>query len=98
MATTTIGGISTSSTVAADADLREIEQGGVTKKEANSVLRTYMINPPPNLQTGTTYTYAATDNGKLVSHSNAAAIAGTLPVAGGAFITGWWTNVQHRGA
>jgi len=98
MATTTIGGISTSSTVAADADLREIEQGGVTKKEANSVLRTYMINPPPNLQTGTTYTYAATDNGKLVSHSNAAAIAGTLPVAGGAFITGWWTNVQNRGA
>jgi len=98
MTQTTIGGIATSSTVAADADLREIEQGGVTKKEANSVLRTYMINPPPNLQTGTTYTYAATDNGKLVSHSNAAAIAGTLPVAGGAFITGWWTNVQNRGA
>ncbi len=50
-----------------------------------------------SLQTGTTYTYAKGDKGKLVTHTNAAAIAGTLPVASttGA---GWWMDVQNRGA
>src|SRR3990172_657226 len=97
MANTTIGGISTSSTVAADADLREIEQGGVTKKEANSVLKTYMINPTVNAQTGTAYTVDQTDNGKLVTQSNAASSDYTLPVAT-TFINGWWTSIQNVGA
>lgn len=35
-----------------------------------------------NAQTGTTYTIAATDNGKTVTFSNAAAVAVTLPQAG----------------
>lgn len=54
----------------------------------------------PNAQTGTTYTYVNADNSKLVTHSNAAAIAGTLPQAGsgGNFTNGWFMFVQNRGA
>lgn len=51
-----------------------------------------------NLQTGTTYTYVAGDKGKLVSHSNASAIAGTLPQATGSFGAGWAMWVENRGA
>jgi hypothetical protein len=51
-----------------------------------------------NLQTGTSYTYVSGDRGKLVSHSNAAAIAGSLPQAAGAFGAGFFMWVQNRGA
>lgn len=51
-----------------------------------------------NLQTGTTYTYLSGDRGKLVTHTNAAAIAGTLPQAIAAFGAPWFTWVQNRGA
>jgi hypothetical protein len=52
-----------------------------------------------NAQTGTTYTYVTGDRGKLVTHTNAAAIAGTLPQAGSAgFETKWYAWVQNRGA
>jgi hypothetical protein len=51
-----------------------------------------------NTQTGTTYTYLTGDRGKLVHHSNAAAIAGTLPQAGGTFASGWWMDVLNSGA
>lgn len=52
-----------------------------------------------NVQTGTTYTYLSTDRAKLVTHSNASAIAGTLPQAGSAgFEDGFWMDVQNRGA
>lgn len=50
-----------------------------------------------NSQTGTTYTYLTGDRGKLVSHSNAAAIAGTLPQAGGTFPAGWFIHIENRG-
>lgn len=50
-----------------------------------------------NLQTGTTYTYLTADKSALVSHSNAAAIAGTLPQAGAAFPSGWFVYVQNVG-
>lgn len=52
-----------------------------------------------NLQTGTTYTYQDSDRGKLVSHSNVSAIAGTLPQANATtFIDCWWMDVENRGA
>jgi hypothetical protein len=52
-----------------------------------------------NAQTGTTYTYVTGDRGKLVTHTNAASIAGTLPQAGSAgFETKWYAWVQNRGA
>ncbi len=52
---------------------------------------------PVNTQTGTTYTFLTSDKGKLVTCSNAASIAGTLPQAGAAFPAGWWVDVQNRG-
>lgn len=53
---------------------------------------------PINAQTGTSYTYVSSDWGKLVTHTNAAAIAGTLPQAGTAFPANWWMYVENRGA
>lgn len=52
-----------------------------------------------NAQTGTSYTYLDSDYRKLVTHTNASAIAGTLPnAAGTGFDSGWWMDVQNRGA
>lgn len=51
-----------------------------------------------NAQTGTTYTYLTGDRSKLVTHTNAAAIAGTLPQATGDFGAGWYMWVENRGA
>jgi hypothetical protein len=51
-----------------------------------------------NAQTGTTYTYLTGDYGKLVTHTNAASIAGTLPQASATFPANWFMMVQNRGA
>lgn len=51
-----------------------------------------------NAQTGTTYTVQAGDKGKNVTHSNAAAIAVTLPQATGSFGDGWWYYTKNLGA
>lgn len=51
-----------------------------------------------NAQTGTTYTYLTGDRGKLVTHSNASAIAGTLPQATSTFGAGWFMKVKNKGA
>lgn len=52
-----------------------------------------------NAQTGTTYTYLNADCGKLVTHSNAMAIAATLPQANSSiFQNGWFADVQNIGA
>jgi hypothetical protein len=51
-----------------------------------------------NAQTGTSYTYLTGDYGKLVTHSDASAIAGTLPQAGASFPANWYMFVQNRGA
>lgn len=67
---------------------------GTTKKNAAR----YGVGAQVNAQTGTTYTYLTTDFRKLVTHTNAAAIAGTLPQAGATFPAGWYMLVQNRGA
>lgn len=52
-----------------------------------------------NAQTGTTYTLALTDNGRLVTLSNASAITLTVPTnASVAFATGAVINLQQIGA
>lgn len=56
------------------------------------------INPGVNAQTGTTYTFADGDRGKLVTGSNASSQAYTLPDPGASFISGWCVLVQNRGA
>lgn len=57
------------------------------------------INLTLNAQTGTTYTLALTDNGRLVTLSNASAITLTVPTnASVAFPTGAVVNIQQIGA
>jgi hypothetical protein len=54
-----------------------------------------------NAQSGTSYTVVAADLGKLVTLTNAAAVAVTLPQAtssGGSFAAGWWADFENRGA
>lgn len=52
-----------------------------------------------NAQTGTTDTIADDDCGKLVTETNAAAIAVTLPQANGStFVAGWTTDIYCGGA
>ncbi len=48
-------------------------------------------------ETGTTYTFISGDHDRLLTTSNAAAIAGTLPQAGAAFPDGWYTTVNNIG-
>lgn len=52
-----------------------------------------------NAQTGTTDTIADDDCGKIITYSNAASIAVTLPQANGStFINGWTVDVSNQGA
>ena len=51
-----------------------------------------------NAQTGTTYTVVAADQTKLVTLSNAAAIAVTLPQATGSFAAGFYLDVANLNA
>lgn len=52
-----------------------------------------------NAQTGTSYTYLTGDRAKLVTHSNANPIAGTLPQANSTtFSAGWYVLVHNKGA
>lgn len=54
---------------------------------------------PVNAQTGTTYTFVKGDRGKIVTFSNAAAIAVTLPQATtSGFEAGWPVYAVNRGA
>jgi hypothetical protein len=51
-----------------------------------------------NAQTGTTYTVASTDSHALVTFSNAAAVAVTLPQATGSFTSGFYFGAENKGA
>ena len=51
-----------------------------------------------NAQSSTTYTFLTGDQAKLVTFTNAGAIAGTLPQATGGFAAGWFVDVENRGA
>jgi hypothetical protein len=52
-----------------------------------------------NSQTGTSYGYLTGDRAKLVTHSNASAIAATLPQANSTtFAAGWYIDVRNVGA
>lgn len=55
-----------------------------------------LLQTPVNAQSGTTYTVLATDVGKLVTFSNAAAIAVTLPQATGSFGAGSTFLFQNK--
>ena len=74
--------------------------GGVETASGSAITATGTVRAAElvNAQTGTTYTYLTGDRGKLVTHSNASAIAGTLPQAGGTFPAGWFMDVRNLGA
>lgn len=50
---------------------------------------------PVNAQTGVNYTYLLTDRGKIVTRTNAAAMADTLPQATANFGAGWFTTIEN---
>jgi hypothetical protein len=76
--------------------------GGVQTVSGSPITATGTIRGASlvNAQVGTTYTVVDGDRAKLVTHSNAAAIATTLPVAGGGgtFVSGWYYYTENRGA
>jgi hypothetical protein len=66
--------------------------------ETSKTIRAYGSSEQINPQTGTSYAVLATDLSKLVTFLNAAAIAVTLPQAIGTFGSGWYVDVENRGA
>lgn len=59
----------------------------------------YRLDPSTNAQTGTTYTIVTGDRGKLITTSNASAIAVTLPQANATtFESGWRCKLRNKGA
>lgn len=65
----------------------------------NKTLTAPVVNISLNAQTGTTYTLALTDNGKLVTLTNAAAITLTVPLNSSvAFPIGAQVAIQQSGA
>lgn len=70
-----------------------------TETLTNKTLTAPVINLALNAQTGTTYTFALTDNGKLVTASNAAAQTYSIPTNGtAAFAVGAQINIIQIGA
>ena len=74
--------------------MEEITLGGGTELSATTI----QANSLSNSQTGITYTYVSGDRAKTIVHSNALAIAGTMPQAGASFPDGWFTDVVNVGA
>lgn len=70
------------------------DQAGTTVKVTGSNLLRILVNA----QTGTTYTIVAGDRSKLVTISNAGAVAVTLPQASATFPAGWYCYIENRGA
>lgn len=65
----------------------------------NKTLTAPIVNLSLNAQTGTTYTFALTDNGKLVTASNASSQTYTIPASGTAnFATGAQISIIAIGA
>lgn len=74
--------------------------GGSSSATVSGSVATLTFNPPSgsgggvNKQTGTSYTVLITDNGLLLTFSNAAPVAVTLPLFGST----WFASFENRGA
>jgi len=91
------GTISTSGTIAIDT--ATTVDVSTAQTLTNKTLTAPVINLSLNAQTGTTYTFALTDNGKLVTASNASAQTYSIPTnATTAFPTGTQINIIQIGA
>lgn len=70
-----------------------------TQTLTNKTLTAPIIDLALNAQTGTTYTFVLTDDGKLVTASNASAQTYTIPPASSvAYNTGSQLNIVQKGA
>jgi hypothetical protein len=91
------GTITTSGTLAIDTSV--VADLTTAQTLTNKTLTAPKINLTLNAQTGTTYTFALTDNGQLVTASNASAQTYSIPTnANVAFPTGTQINIIQIGA
>jgi len=96
---TGISGGGTSGTVTVSIDTAVTADLTTAQTLTNKTLTAPVINLALNAQTGTTYTFALTDNGKLVTASNAAAQTYSIPTnATTAFPIGTQINLIQIGA
>ena len=96
---TGISGGGTSGTVTVSIDTSVTADLTTAQTLTNKTLTAPVINLGFNAQTGTTYTFALTDNGKLVTASNASAQTYSIPTnATTAFPTGTQINIIQIGA
>lgn len=87
----------TTGTVALTSDITVTDSS--TNTLTNKTLTDPKINLAINAQTGTTYTFVLTDNGKWVTASNASAITVTIPpISSVAYATGAQLNIVQKGA
>lgn len=63
-----------------------------TRLELLNPAKISVTSEPVNPQTGVSYTVVASDQAKLLTFTNAGAIAVTLPQATGSFGAGWWAE------
>jgi hypothetical protein len=93
---TVTGTLAEFNTAISDADVASLAG---TETLTNKTLTDAKINLAINAQTGTTYTFVLTDNGKFVTASNASAITVTIPPASSvAYATGAQINIIQKGA
>ena len=98
-ASTGLSGGGTSGTVSLSIDTSVTADLTTAQTLTNKTLTAPVINLALNAQTGTTYTFALTDNGKLVTASNASAQTYSIPTnATTAFPTGTQINIIQIGA
>jgi len=96
---TGISGGGTSGTVTVSIDTAVTADLTTAQTLTNKTLTAPVINLALNAQTGTTYTFALTDNGKLVTASNASAQTYSIPTnATTAFPIGTQINLIQIGA
>lgn len=96
---TGLSGGGTSGTVTVSIDTSVTADLSTAQTLTNKTLTAPVINLALNAQTGTTYTFALTDNGKLVTASNASAQTYSIPTnATTAFPIGTQINIIQIGA
>jgi hypothetical protein len=96
---TGLSGGGTSGTVTVSIDTSVTADLSTAQTLTNKTLTAPVINLALNAQTGTTYTFALSDNGKLVTASNASAQTYSIPTnATTAFPTGTQINIIQIGA
>jgi len=98
-ASTGLSGGGTSGTVSLSIDTAVTADLSTAQTLTNKTLTDPKINLALNAQTGTTYTFALTDNGRLVTASNASAQTYSIPTnASVAFPVGTQINIIQIGA